>query len=95
MSRTYRKVLCYTDQGKHSQYFKRLSNKRARRNEDLPDGTAYKKYGLTYDICDYKFIYYTYSEWLNAQRRLSKWGISLDDAKAHNFRKKHQAILKS
>jgi len=69
MSRTYRKVVNYTDQGRHSQYYKRLSNKKSRKRE-LPDGNFYKKNFLTYDICDYKFRHYPYKkpetteEWL-------------------------------
>jgi len=56
MSRSY-KAPWFTDSTHGSlrrKYFKRYSNKRARKRK-LPNGNKYRRNGLTYDICDYRF----------------------------------------
>lgn len=68
MSRSYKKVPGYTDGGKARKFFKRCSNKRARKNWNLDSGGSHKKDGFTYDICDWKSIYfhesdYRYRDW--------------------------------
>lgn len=62
MSKSYYKVLCLSDQGKYSKYFKRFSNKKNRKNWNIPDGGSYKKNGLTYDICDWKYLCFSKEE---------------------------------
>ena len=65
MSRSYKKTPGYVHKDK---YYKRLSNKRTRKNWNLSSGCSYKKNGLMYDISDYKWLYhkesdYWYNDW--------------------------------
>lgn len=53
MSRSYRKNLWITQEGKAKAYFKNQANRKIRRTEDVPDGRAFKKYYCSYDISDY------------------------------------------
>ena len=59
MSRSYREPW-ETDGRKGSkrrQFYKRLSNKKIRRSNEVVDGNVYKKISnLAYDICDYRFL---------------------------------------
>lgn len=68
MSRSYKKFPGYTDSGNHKRFYKKYSNKRTRKNWELDSGGAYKKNHLSYDICDWKNIYfnesdYRYQDW--------------------------------
>lgn len=59
MSRSTRKPW-YTDGYKGSkrrQFEKRHANKIVRKTTEIADGKAYRKFGDTWDICDYRFMY--------------------------------------
>ena len=73
MSRSYKKQPCYKD---HSPKGKNLANRKIRRmkNEDIPDGNAYKKYSDSWSISDYKF-YNSWEEYLMSRNRTS-WYIN-------------------
>jgi hypothetical protein len=63
MSRSYKKFPGYTDHHTpHSRWAKRQASKAVRRTFDLSDGRSYKKVYPSYDICDYKFIWWSKKE---------------------------------
>ncbi len=72
MSRSFKKVPGYTDGGKARKFFKRCSNKRARKNWDLSNGGSHKKDGYTYDICDWKYLCYKPSDFDYIKRMYSE-----------------------
>ena len=60
MSRSRKKTWGWTDhQTPNAKQQKRFANKRVRRTGDTPNGGAYKKPYCSYNICDYKFLYFT------------------------------------
>ncbi len=62
MSRSYKKHPWVTDHHvKTTKEKKKFANKKVRRHEDLPNGSAYKKVSESWDICDYKW-YWTWEE---------------------------------
>ncbi len=65
MSRSYKKNPGYTDNGpKRKKFFKRYSNKITRKNWDLPlKGNHHKRNGISYDIVDWRFIYFRESDY--------------------------------
>ena len=65
MSRSYKKNPGYTDgEPSRKRFFKRLSNKKTRKNWNLSNkGNAYKKNGVSYNIVDYKHIYHKESDY--------------------------------
>lgn len=67
MSRTYRKFPCFgTDGPKHRRFAKRQANKRVRKSNNVTNGGAYKKLYCSYDIVDFKWVYYTDIEILDS-----------------------------
>lgn len=63
MSKTYRKVVAFTDYSRHhTRWAKRQASKAVRRTAHIDDGNAYRKVFSTYDIHDYKFCYYATNE---------------------------------
>lgn len=67
MSRSYKKNPGYTDDGpKRKKFYKRYSNKKTRKNWNLPlKGNSHKKNGLSYDIVDWRFIYFRESDYIH------------------------------
>lgn len=66
MSRSFKKVFGYKDR---CPIMKRYANKRVRQNKEFSvGGRAYKKLSCSYDICDYKFLYFSYNELRNLIR---------------------------
>ena len=66
MSRSYRKPVFvdgYKRKSDSKWFFKRLSNRMARKDWTLPDGNAYRKNRLVYVICDYRFFVSKNDEW--------------------------------
>ena len=60
MSRSKKKTWGWTDHHTpNSRHQKRFANKKVRRTENIPNGGAYKKLYCSYDICDYKFLYFS------------------------------------
>lgn len=41
---------------------KKFANKTVRHTKDVPNGMAYKKLFCSYDICDWKFLYFSKRE---------------------------------
>jgi hypothetical protein len=56
MSRSYRKnfITQQSYRSKTPSFFKRLANRKARKDPDLPNGNGYRKVYETWNICDYK-----------------------------------------
>ena len=60
MSRSRKKVWGWTDhRTPHSRSAKRFANKKVRHARGVPNGGAYKKVFCSWDICDYKFLYFS------------------------------------
>ena len=55
MSRSYRKPYA-TQQGKAKRFFKQKFNQDIRKEDDIPDGNAYRKMRNSYDISDYRWL---------------------------------------
>lgn len=57
MSRSYKyPVFKDNDGAGKKKIWKKMYNRNIRRNiRDIPSGAAYKKYNLTWNICDYRF----------------------------------------
>lgn len=74
MSRSFKKYPGFTDDGpKRKRFYKRYSNKIARKNWNLPlKGNGHKKNGLSYDIVDWKFIYFRESDYEHYSWRTGK-----------------------
>ena len=63
MSRSYKHTPGWTDGGTpYRKWAKRQANKIVRKAKVVHNGSAYKKLYCSYDICDYKFIYYSKKE---------------------------------
>lgn len=56
MSRSYRKVGGWKDQ---NTFMKKCANRRVRHKKDIPNGKAYRKYTCSYDICDWRDLYFS------------------------------------
>lgn len=58
MSRSYRKspvvTLQQSDKPGKAVKAKRIANRRVRISDEVPNGSAYRKYSCSWDICDYK-----------------------------------------
>ncbi|MCA1800147.1 MAG: hypothetical protein LC650_02490 [Actinobacteria bacterium] len=64
MARTYRKVLSYKEEGR-SNFGKQMAAKTIRRLPSdfiIPEGGTFKRFYSSYDICDYRFNYYSLKE---------------------------------
>ena len=62
MSRSYKKTPGWTDQS-GSSWMKKYANRRFRRFKgDVQNGKWYRKYTNPWDICDYKFLYWSEQE---------------------------------
>jgi hypothetical protein len=59
MSRSRKKVPGWTMK---TRGMKKFANKRVRRTWDIPDGMAYKKLFCSYEICDWKWLYWNNDE---------------------------------
>ena len=69
MSRSYKKNPVCTDGSPHTtKESKKFANKKVRRHEDIPNGSAYKKVSDSYDIHDYIFS----RTWKEAKEDLSE-----------------------
>ena len=55
MARSYKKQLGYCDR---NPWNKNQANRRVRRKLDIQDGGAYRKLFCSYNICDYRFLYF-------------------------------------
>lgn len=78
MSRSHKKIIGYADR---NPWAKRQANKKVRRTENVPSGSAYKKCYCQYDICDYKSIWYSDEEFKRHQEKMKDIYI----AKKHKF----------
>ena len=58
MSRSFKHVPGWTDNGLHRRFAKRQANKRLRKTPDVPNGRAFRKYSETWDICDYRMLHF-------------------------------------
>ena len=59
MSRSQNKVWGWTDnQTNRRKFEKRFANKKVRRTKKIQDGGSFKKVYCSYNICDYKFLYF-------------------------------------
>lgn len=59
MSKTFRKFPVAKDYSRYkTSYMKRVANKKVRKDWNIPDGGSFKKVFCSYDIVDYKFVYY-------------------------------------
>lgn len=54
MSRSYRKPYI-TQESSAKKFFKKAYNQSVRRQEEIPDGNAYRKMYSSYNITDYRF----------------------------------------
>ena len=68
MSRSYQKFPGFTDNGGSRKQYKRYANKAVRKanNDHLSNGSMFKKFYESYNICDYIFMWYSENE-------LNKW----------------------
>ena len=59
MSRSFKKFIVCKDT--NSKFFKRMAVKAVRHNKDVPNGSKFKRYYCSWNICDYrcKENYYT------------------------------------
>lgn len=72
MSRSYKKHPFVTDhKRKSTKASKQLANRRFRRTIDLYQGSSYRKYSNSYDICDYK--------WWTSEKDAIDWYINICD----------------
>jgi len=58
MSRSFKRFPGFSDNDHGKKYQKRQAARRARYNEDVPNGGAYKKLYEQWDICDYNCRYF-------------------------------------
>ena len=66
MSRSYKRTPSFTLN--KSKYHKRLVHRINRHKFDLPNGSYYKYCVNPWDICDYKWLYFTYKDFENYLR---------------------------
>ena len=63
MSRSFKHTPGFTDQQRGgSGAYKRQSNKKTRCDEALPNGSTFKRNGLSWDICENKFLCFNRAE---------------------------------
>jgi len=63
MSRSRKRVWGFTDhRSPHSRIAKRFANKKVRHTAEIQNGGAYRKVFSSWDICDYKFLYFRRSD---------------------------------
>lgn len=70
MSRSRKQVYGTCDR---NPFMKNQANRRVRKlsvDESLPDGSKYKKYFCSYDICDFRCLDYTEKQFIDSQRRI-------------------------
>ena len=69
MSRSYRRVAGWTDHvTPHSKFAKKQANRKVRRTEGVQSGGGYKKVYESYEISDYKFLYFSDEEITRMER---------------------------
>lgn len=66
MSRSYKKCPYY---GPKDKDYKKISNRKVRRRDDIPDGNAYRKVLDPWDICDHS----TVVTWKDEVRRTERY----------------------
>ena len=62
MSRSYKKHAVFTDNGcshANKKLASRITRRAINRGEDFQDGNWYRKWYCSWNICDYRFGYYT------------------------------------
>ena len=84
MARSFKKTPGYTNSGSRGRKFaKRWANRKVRQIKgDLPNGGSYRKVYDSWNICDFKTIYYTpvmYRDYVNKLWRDYKKGDWLRD----------------
>ena len=57
MSRSFKKTPGFCDR---NPFNKRQANKRVRKDWRIPSGGAYRRVFCSWDICDYRFLFYTH-----------------------------------
>lgn len=72
MSRSYKKVPSYSDQGRGAVGEKRRANKRVRKDWTIPNGRSFRKVFNSYDICDWRMCYWSMA-WLVAWSKKHNW----------------------
>jgi len=70
MSRSYKKFAGYSDYSRGrtgTKLSKRIANKRVRHTKNVANGCGFKKVSCSYDIRDWKYIYFYESDynWMN------------------------------
>jgi hypothetical protein len=87
MSRSYKHIPGYTcDYGtKQRQLEKERASRRVRRSADVINGMMYKKLYDSWDICDYKLLFFNKQDYVPSEvcRRGEKWPCIKDARKAH------------
>ena len=74
MCRSFKKVAGWTDhKSPYSKIEKRFANKKVRKSKNIPNGRSYKKVYESWNICDFKFLYFSKNEVL---RCIKKNGIN-------------------
>jgi len=63
MSRSYKKTPGFCDR---SPFNKKQANKKVRKTKIVPNGKAYKKLYESYNICDFKCLYFSDLQILNS-----------------------------
>jgi len=72
MSRSFKKNAGWTDhRSPFSKFAKKFANRKVRRTKNIPNGGAYKKIYESWEICEYKFLYFSKSEIV---REIEKYG---------------------
>ena len=66
MSRSHKKVWGSKDR---NPWAKNYANRKLRYKTNVPNGGNYKKFTQSYDICDWKFFWYSKQEFLEFQKR--------------------------
>ncbi len=65
MSRSFRKPVFKASYGSEStKFWKRIANKKVRKQAQVPDGSAYRKVFDSWTICDYRW-WLAKPHWLN------------------------------
>ena len=71
MSRSRKRTWGWTDHSTpRSRIAKRLASKKVRHAEDIHNGGAYKKVFCSWDICDYRFLYFRRTE---VEKHAERW----------------------
>ena len=76
MSRSYKKTAGWTDhKTPRTKEEKIFANGAVRKAKDIPNGGAYKKIYNSWDICDYKFLYFSKNEVLKAIEKYKNYEL--------------------